>query len=96
MSETGCNTVKPRDFSDQNALLGDMADTWSGSMIYEWIEEVNDYGLIKYGEHVDPASPNAPPDGFPRSGTPTPISPDFPNLSNVWKTLNPTGVKASA
>lgn len=28
-------------------------------------------------------------------GTPTPISPDFPNLSNVWKTLNPTGVKAA-
>lgn len=28
-------------------------------------------------------------------GKPTPIEPDFPNLSAVWKTLNPTGIKAS-
>ena len=96
MSETGCNTVRPRDFKDQEALYGEMADVWSGSIVYEWIEEANNYGLIKYGDKVDPAKANAPPDGYPRSGTPTPISPDFPNLSNVWKTLNPTGVKASA
>jgi hypothetical protein len=113
MSETGCNTVKPRDFKDQEALFGEMSDVWSGSIIYEWIEEQNDYGLISYGPHVDPASPSAPPDGFPRSGTffvahsthafrlmtsagkPTPVEPDFPNLSAVWATLNPTGVKAS-
>ncbi|CAN9276654.1 unnamed protein product [Alternaria alternata] len=95
MSETGCNTVKPRDFKDQEALFGEMSDVWSGSIIYEWIEEQNDYGLISYGPHVDPASPSAPPDGFPRSGKPTPVEPDFPNLSAVWATLNPTGVKAS-
>lgn len=68
MSETGCNTVRPRDFKDQEALFGEMADVWSGSIIYEWIEEQNNYGLISYGPKVDPASPNAPPDGFPRSG----------------------------
>lgn len=96
MSETGCNTVRPRDFADQKAIFGDMADTWSGSIVYEWIEEANNYGLVSYGEKVDPASPSAPPDGFPRSGTPIPVSPDFPNLSSVWKNLNPTGVKASA
>ena len=108
MSETGCNTVKPRDFKDQEALFGEMSDVWSGSIIYEWIEEQNDYGLISYGPHVDPASPSAPPDGFPRSGTffvahsthafrlmtsagkPTPVEPDFPNLSAVWATLNTT------
>lgn len=28
-------------------------------------------------------------------GKPTPVEPDFPNLSAVWATLNPTGVKAS-
>ncbi|XP_014562179.1 glycoside hydrolase family 72 protein [Bipolaris victoriae FI3] len=95
MSETGCNTVRPRDFKDQEALFGEMADVWSGSIIYEWIEEQNNYGLISYGPKVDPASPNAPPDGFPRSGKPTPVQPDFPNLSAVWKTLNPTGIKAS-
>jgi hypothetical protein len=96
MSETGCNVARPRTFQDQNALYGDMADTWSGSIIYEWIEEANDYGLVSYGTKVDPASPSAPPDGFPRSGTPIPVQPDFSNLSNVWKTLNPTGVKESA
>jgi hypothetical protein len=96
MSETGCNTVRPRDFKDQEAIFGDMADTWSGSIIYEWIEEANNYGIVKYGDKVDPASPNAPPDGFPRSGKPIPVQPDFDNLGNVWKSLNPTGVKASA
>jgi hypothetical protein len=96
MSETGCNVVRPRDFSDQNAIFGDMADTWSGSIIYEWIEEANNYGLVSYGAKVDPASPSAPPDGFPRSGSPIPVQPDFSNLANVWKTLSPSGVKASA
>jgi hypothetical protein len=77
MSETGCNTARPRDFADQNALYGEMADVWSGSIIYEWIEEQNDYGLISYGSKVDPASPSAPPDGFPRSGkysSPSPLT----------------------
>lgn len=96
LSETGCNTVPPRTFEDQTAIFGEMADTWSGSIIYEWIQEANNYGLITYGNKVDPASPSAPPDGFPRSGKPTPVQPDFDNLSKVWKTLNPTGVKASA
>lgn len=95
MSETGCNTVRPRDFMDQTALFGEMADVWSGSIIYEWIEEANSYGLIKYGDKVDPASVGAPADGFPRSGKPIPMEPDFSNLSKVWKTLNPTGVKAA-
>ena len=96
MSETGCNTVRPRTFDDQTALYGEMADTWSGSIIYEWIEEANDYGLVSYGAKVDPASPSAPPDGYPRSGTPTPVQPDFDNLSKVWKSAMPTGVKESA
>lgn len=96
MSETGCNVARPRTFQDQNALYGEMADTWSGSIIYEWIEEANNYGLVSYGEKVDPASPSAPPDGYKRSGTPTPVQPDFSNLGGVWKTLNPTGVKESA
>lgn len=75
MSETGCNTVRPRTFSDQSAIYGEMADVWSGSIIYEWIEEANNYGLISYGAKVDPASPSAPPDGYPRSGTSRPQSP---------------------
>lgn len=30
------------------------------------------------------------------TGKPTPVEPDFPNLSAVWATLNPTGIKASS
>ena len=64
-------------------------------MIYEWIQEANDYGLIQYGPKTDPTATNAP-DGYTRTGTPTPISPDFYNLSNQWKTLTPSGVSEAA
>ncbi|GIK01741.1 hypothetical protein Aspvir_005779 [Aspergillus viridinutans] len=97
-SETGCNAARPRTFDDQAAIFGEyMSDTWSGSMIYEWIQEVNDYGLVSYG----PPAPNAPPtdtlvyDGFTRKGVPTPVSPDFHNLKTQWATLSPTGVALS-
>lgn len=50
VSETGCRVPKPRLFDDQAAILGDkMSDTWSGTIVYEWIAEENDYGLISYG-----------------------------------------------
>lgn len=97
MSETGCNTPKPRTFDDQTALLGEEMDTWSGAIIYEWIQEANDYGLVSYGPPADPeATATNVVMGFTRAGTPTPISPDFENLSNHWKTLNPTGVSMDA
>ncbi|EKG12341.1 Glycolipid anchored surface protein GAS1 [Macrophomina phaseolina MS6] len=96
-SETGCNTNRPRTFADQAAIFGEnMADTWSGSIIYEWIEEANDYGIVSYGAKVDATASGAPPDGYPRSGTPTPVSPDFSNLKSQWATLTPSGVKKSA
>jgi 1,3-beta-glucanosyltransferase GAS1 len=97
-SETGCQTVRPRTFSDQAAILGpDMDATWSGAIVYEWIEEANDYGLISYGAKVDPASNTVEGGGeYQRSGTPTPISPDFNNLKSQWSAVNPTGVSASA
>ncbi|KAJ4299402.1 hypothetical protein N0V90_004647 [Kalmusia sp. IMI 367209] len=97
LSETGCIVPRPRTWDDQEAIFGDeMIDNWSGAIVYEWIYEANEYGIISYGPKVDPASPSAPPDGYPRSGTPTPLSPEFDNLSKKWKTLNPTGTKASA
>lgn len=52
-SETGCNTVPPRNFADQAAIFGsDMDGTWSGAIIYEWIQELNDYGLVSYGPQM--------------------------------------------
>lgn len=58
VSETGCRIPKPRTFDDQAAILGpEMADTWSGTIVYEWISEENDYGLISYGRPQLVATP---------------------------------------
>lgn len=97
-SETGCNTPAPRTFEDQAAILGsEMDDTWSGAIIYEWIEETNDYGLISYGASVSNAAATNTivEDGYTRQGTPSPVLPDFTNLKSQWATLNPTGVSLS-
>ena len=92
LSETGCNVPEPRTFEDQSAIFGpEMNGIWSGAIIYEWIQEANNYGLVSYGPYVAPSASGAPADGYTRSGTPTPISPDFSNLSNQWSTLKPTG-----
>ncbi|KIX03153.1 uncharacterized protein Z518_06704 [Rhinocladiella mackenziei CBS 650.93] len=97
-SEDGCNTVPPRTFNDQAAIFGpDMVDTWSGAMIYEWIQEMNQYGLVSYGPPLgsDVNQGSSIIQGFTRQGTPTPVQPDFSNLSEQWKTLNPTGVQSA-
>jgi len=97
-SETGCNTSPPRTFTDQSAILGpDMNDVWSGAIIYEWIEETNDYGLISYGPTLAAtATASGVVAGISRSGTPTPVSPDFSNLQAQWSTLTPSGTPSSA
>ncbi|KAJ5692894.1 Glycoside hydrolase superfamily [Penicillium macrosclerotiorum] len=97
-SETGCNTPAPRTFDDQASIFGDkMSGTWSGAIIYEWIEETNDYGLISYGTSAKTAAATNTniEDGYTRKGTPTPVSPDFSNLKSQWATLSPTGVSLS-
>jgi hypothetical protein len=100
-SEVGCNTVRPRDFDDLNAILGaDMNGTWSGAMVYEWIQELNDYGLITYGKPSGKVDPVEVPDtvvmdGFSRQGTPTPLQPEFDNLQSRFATLTPPGVPLS-
>ncbi|EXJ82898.1 hypothetical protein A1O3_06714 [Capronia epimyces CBS 606.96] len=97
-SEDGCNTVPPRTFDDQAAIFGpDMVNTWSGAMIYEWIQETNQYGLVSYGPQVgaDVNQGSSVIQGFTRQGTPTPVQPDFSNLAQQWKTLTPTGVKSA-
>ncbi|CZR52883.1 uncharacterized protein PAC_02760 [Phialocephala subalpina] len=80
-SETGCNVGGDRTFQDQTAIFSpNMVGTWSGSIIYEWVEETNHYGLVNY------------PNGQIYSGAPTPIQPDYDNLMNVWKTISPSGI----
>ncbi|KAH9214863.1 Glucanosyltransferase-domain-containing protein [Leptodontidium sp. 2 PMI_412] len=80
-SETGCNVGGERTFNDQKAIFGPkMIDTWSGSIVYEWVQESNDYGVVDY------------PDSKIYSGAPIPIQPDFNNLATVWKDIDPVGV----
>ncbi|KAL9048115.1 MAG: hypothetical protein Q9206_006233 [Seirophora lacunosa] len=96
VSETGCREPRPRLFGDQASIFGqDMAGTWSGAIVYEWIQEANDYGLISYGPMVNPNVSTDALDGYPRSGTPTTVSPDYGNLKSQWATLSPSGEKLS-
>jgi len=95
-SETGCNQPEPRTFQDQTAIFGpEMDGTWSGAIIYEWIEETNNYGLVSYGPYNPSATASAVQGGYTRGGTPTPVSPDFSNLKAVWSTVSPQGVALS-
>lgn len=96
-SETGCNKPGPRLFDDQDSIFGpEMVNDWSGAIIYEWIEEANEYGLISYGPKADATATGANlVGGFTRAGMPTPVSPDFDNLSKHWATITPTGVARS-
>ena len=57
-SEDGCNTqtTNGRSFDDQQAIFTPpMSNLWSGAIIYEWQQEINNYGLISYG----PPNPTA-------------------------------------
>lgn len=76
-----------------------MSPYWSGAIIYEWIQETNHYGLVAYGSMTDGlASPPATvaATAIPRSGTPTPVTPDFSNLKSVWASVSPSAVSANA
>ncbi|ORX47710.1 hypothetical protein DM01DRAFT_1368295 [Hesseltinella vesiculosa] len=48
LSEYGCNLVRPREFSEVQAVYSDqMTSVWSGGVVYEWSQENNEYGLVK-------------------------------------------------
>ncbi|CAI7655527.1 unnamed protein product [Penicillium pancosmium] len=51
-SEYGCNEVKPRVFTEVQAIYGEeMTQAFSGGLVYEWTEEDNEYGLIQVNKN---------------------------------------------
>jgi len=84
LSETGCNPGG-RTFTDQGAIFGPkMVDTWSGSIIYEWVQEANRYGLVNY------------PNNKIYSGILIPVQPDYDNIKNKWSKVFPIGAKEAS
>jgi 1,3-beta-glucanosyltransferase GAS3 len=51
-SETGCNAVKPRTFTEMESIYStNMTDAISGALVYEWTQEANDYGLVSINDN---------------------------------------------
>ncbi|KAJ2494089.1 1 3-beta-glucanosyltransferase gel4 [Coemansia sp. RSA 2050] len=48
LTEYGCNAIKPRTFPEIAAIYGsNMTSSFSGGFVYEYVEEPNEYGLVK-------------------------------------------------
>ncbi|KAI9724038.1 MAG: hypothetical protein M1812_000756 [Candelaria pacifica] len=51
-SEYGCNKVKPRIWTEVQALYGSqMTGVFSGGIVYEWTQEENDFGLAVFNDN---------------------------------------------
>jgi len=49
-SEFGCNLVEPREFTEVGSIYStQMTGVFSGGCVYEWSQEVSDYGLVDLG-----------------------------------------------
>lgn len=67
-----------------------MTGVLSGAIVYEWTQEVNNYGLIMYPGSAIQNNIPVP------AGSPVPIQPDFDNLRSQWAVASPVGTSAAA
>lgn len=67
-----------------------MTPVLSGTFVYEWTQETNDYGIIMYPDVTSQ-------DGLNVSvGSPIPLQPEFGNLQTQWAAVTPTGVSMAS
>ncbi|AET40545.1 1,3-beta-glucanosyltransferase Ecym_6155 [Eremothecium cymbalariae DBVPG len=79
-SEFGCNTIRPRPFTEVQALYGSMmTPVWSGGLAYMYFEEDNEYGVVKVTKDNQVLE-----------------LPDFKNLQREYEKANPKGVSRSS
>jgi 1,3-beta-glucanosyltransferase GAS1 len=73
------------------AIYGpEMTPVLSGTFVYEWIQEANDYGIIEYPDTTMQ-------DGLNVSvGSPIPMQPEFGNLQSQWAAASPSGISLAA
>ncbi|ORY68255.1 Glucanosyltransferase-domain-containing protein [Pseudomassariella vexata] len=78
-SETGCKPESDtRNFDEVSAMLGPVFQAvFSGTVVYEWKYEANEYGIVNYT--------NGDNKGFPTT------LPEYNSLRTVLSTANPTG-----
>ncbi|KAK7206035.1 Glucanosyltransferase-domain-containing protein [Myxozyma melibiosi] len=76
-SEYGCNLVEPRPFSEVESIYSEeMTAVFSGGLVYEYVQEANDYGLVNVTAGSDEVT----------------ILTDYNNLASMLNsTSNPSG-----
>ena len=65
-----------------------MTPILSGSIIYEWTQEANDYGIVQYPETCIQDGITVP------AGVPVPLQPEFDNLKSAWAAASPSSIAA--
>ncbi|CAO3624568.1 unnamed protein product [Cunninghamella echinulata] len=101
LSEYGCNLVRPRPFTEVEALYSsDMTSVWSGGVAYEWTQENNEYGLVRIsGSAAQPLQDytnlqqilkNVKPQGVKMDdyNPPAPSNVNCPSVKETWKATN--------
>ncbi|KAK9453277.1 Glucanosyltransferase-domain-containing protein [Dipodascopsis uninucleata] len=57
-SEFGCNLVNPRKFTEVEAIFSSkMTPVFSGGLVYEYVQEANNYGLVKISDDLTEVIP---------------------------------------